>query len=233
MTFNSRLRSRASVGSGTCDTDQPVAKATNDVRWTQLSAERIGLYVQAYGVATQRLDVLASSGLPARWAVILDIDETVLSNLTYQIERGELGAGYSATAWTAWVKRREATVLPGVLSFLARVRELGGSIALVSNRSSAECGDTRANLDSELVPYDVVLCRVTTSDKNARFRSVEDGSSGIPASTVVLFLGDNIKDFPALDQEVRFGGEDAYASFLSRFVLLPNPMYGSWETNTP
>ena len=40
--------------------------------------------------------------------------------------------------------RREATPLPGAAAFLARVRELGGRIAIVTNRLESECADTEA-----------------------------------------------------------------------------------------
>jgi predicted secreted acid phosphatase len=40
--------------------------------------------------------------------------------------------------------------------------------------------------------------------------------------------GDNILDFPGLNQAVRLGDESAFADFGSRFVVVPNPMYGSW-----
>jgi predicted secreted acid phosphatase len=45
----------------------------------------------------------------------------------------------------------------------------------------------------------------------------------------VAFLGDNIRDFPGLGQSVREQPDQAFAAFGTRFFLLPNPMYGSWE----
>ena len=35
----------------------------------------------------------------------------------------------------------------------------------------------------------------------------------------------------AVGQDVRDDGDDALAGFTDRFVLLANPMYGSWEKN--
>jgi predicted secreted acid phosphatase len=46
---------------------------------------------------------------------------------------------------------------------------------------------------------------------------------------VVLFLGDNIQDFPALGQSLRDEPASAFGAFGSRFFLVPNPMYGSWQ----
>ena len=46
---------------------------------------------------------------------------------------------------------------------------------------------------------------------------------------ILAFIGDNILDFPGLDQRVTTAGEEAYADFGVRFFMLPNPMYGSWQ----
>jgi predicted secreted acid phosphatase len=48
---------------------------------------------------------------------------------------------------------------------------------------------------------------------------------------VLAFVGDNIKDFPTLDQSIATSPESSFAEFGSRFIVVPNPMYGSWETN--
>jgi len=217
---------------GTCAGDDPATVPGNDVRWTQVSAEMKALSIQSYAVAASRLEEQAARGeLPPRWAVALDVDETVLSNLTYQRERAELGLGYSPMSWAAWVARREATPMPGAARFLARVRELGGTIALVTNRSEAECPATRENLDARGLPYDVILCRIGPSAKAARWAMVESGAAGVPAATLVMWVGDNIQDFPRLSQDVRYEDDAAFGDFGQRFVLIPNPMYGSWERN--
>jgi predicted secreted acid phosphatase len=48
-----------------------------------------------------------------------------------------------------------------------------------------------------------------------------------------MYLGDNIRDFPRLDQDLRLGPEAGYGEFGSVYFVLPNPMYGSWEDNPP
>jgi predicted secreted acid phosphatase len=50
---------------------------------------------------------------------------------------------------------------------------------------------------------------------------------------VVLWVGDNIQDFPALTQAVRLQGDAAFGVFSERYIVLPNPMNGSWESNPP
>ena len=232
--YPSRSYRMALACSGTCATEEPVAEPGLDIRWVVSAAEFGAASVQAYALATQRLDALSTAGaLSGDWAVSLDVDETVLSNVAYQRERAELGVGYTPASWTRWVAERSAPAIPGAKAFLERVRSLGGRIALVTNRKAHECADTEANLVDEGLPYDVILCRTDTSDKNPRFESLADGTAaaGLPPLSVALYVGDNIQDFPELDQDVRFMGEEALSGFGNRFVVIPNPMYGSWERN--
>jgi 5'-nucleotidase (lipoprotein e(P4) family) len=205
----------------------------NDIRWVQRSAEYQAAVAQTYRAATTRVEREAGGRAPGSWAVVLDADETVLSNLQYQIERA--GLGYSGDSWGAWVRRREATPLPGASSFLARVHALGGRIAIVTNRLEAECEDTVAVFRRQRLMFDAMLCRPDKgpSDKNPRFEAVAAGKTPAAAAPleIVAFIGDNILDFPALSQAVRDKGEAAFTDFGVRYFLLPNPMYGSWERN--
>lgn len=219
--------------SGTCDSELTAAPVGMDVRWTQTSAEYRAATLQAYATATRRIDELADGdALPSRWGVVLDLDETVLSNATYQRERAELGVAYSTPSWFAWVARREATPIPGAKAFLEHVRARGGKIAFVTNRKLAgECAPTEDVLRAEALPYDAIFCRGNSSDKNARFAEVARGTNLGGALEIVAFVGDNIQDFPELKQDVRFDDDGAFAEFGERFFLIPNAMYGSWEKN--
>ena len=209
----------------------PAASLPNDIKWVQRSAEYYAAILDTYRSATARVEQQSPSRKPGTWAVILDADETVISNLQYQIER--VGQGYSAESWAAWVHKKEATPLPGAAGFLARVRQLGGRIAIVTNRLESECEDTRALFRTHQLPFDAMLCREDKgpSDKNPRFESVALGKTpaGQSPLDVVAFVGDNILDFPGLTQAIRQGGEGAFSEFGVRFFLVPNPMYGSWE----
>lgn len=202
------------------------------IRWVRGSAEHNAAFYQAYRLATSRMEQAASGKRAGTWGVVLDADETIIDNSLYQLERSRLGLGFSAESWTAWVRRREATPLPGAASFLSRVRALGGKIAVVTNRLGSECDDTKAVFEKFTLVYDAMLCRPdgTPSDKNPRFDAVASGQpfGGGPIE-VVMFLGDNIQDFPKLSQGVKAQGAPAFTDFGVRYFLLPNPMYGSWQ----
>jgi 5'-nucleotidase (lipoprotein e(P4) family) len=198
------------------------------IRWVRVSAEYEALVRQAFRVAEAHVEREARSRAAGTWGVVLDADETVISNLTQQVE--QQGKKYDPDAWTAWVKRRQATALPGAKAFLAHVHELGGRIVIVTNRRAAVCDDTKAVFAAQGLVYDEMLCRTDAEDKNPRFDAV---AKGTPPSTlgplaIVAFLGDNIKDFPGLSQAIQ-GQDAAYADVGTRFFVLPNPMYGSWE----
>jgi len=207
------------------------AALPNDIKWVQRSAEYYAASLQVYRDATARIEQQAAARKAGTWAVILDADETIISNLQYQIER--VGLGYSTESWAAWVHRKEATPLPGAAAFLARVKQLGGQIAIVTNRLESECEDTRVVFRAHQLPFDAMLCRPdkAPSDKNPRFEAVAMGKApaGPVPLDVVAFVGDNILDFPGLTQATRQGGEGVFSEFGVRFFLLPNPMYGSWE----
>lgn len=207
----------------------PQARLTPDIHWARNSAEHRALFLQIYDLAARAV-ARASEGLPPRtWAVILDADETVLDNSLYQKELG--GRRYDLESWDAFVRRRVSPPLPGARTFLEGVRARGGIVAIVTNRREVHCPDTEAAFRSHSIPYDVMLCG--SGDKNPRFEKVAKGEAlpGLGPLEVVAWVGDNIRDFPGLDQPVRLAGDDAFADFGARFFMLPNPMYGSWEKN--
>lgn len=218
---------------GTCDSPLPIDTDLG-LKWYRRSAERRALAAQAYRIASERLEAKAAT-VTGNWGVVLDIDETTLNNSLYQQERMDLGLGYSPASWTEWVERKAATPLDGVVELTKRVKQLGGKVVFVSNRMQAtECGPTEGNLDAHGIPHDAMLCKTDTSDKNPRFNALTNGTapSTLPAMKTVLYIGDNILDFPAMAQDARKGPASGFAKFGDEFILLPNSMYGSWEKNT-
>lgn len=219
--------------SGECDTELPVAPLGLDIKWYQRAAERKALSLQAYGAATKKLEAKVAAGVPTSWGVVLDIDETTLDNSPYQKSRADLGLGYSPRTWTAWVNEKAAKPIPGAPAFIARVKALGGKVIFVSNRLEAnECPQTRENLAAHGITADAMLCKTGSSDKNPRFDQIKLGQgTNLPPTTIVMFVGDNILDFPGISQDIRKQADSAFASFGETNFIIPNPMYGSWEKN--
>jgi 5'-nucleotidase (lipoprotein e(P4) family) len=222
------------VSGGKADSPQTTVPALPDsLQWVRNSAEYKALTLQSYRQANQRLAVKVSHKQPGSWAVVLDADETVLDNSQYQKERALIGQGFSLGSWAEWVRRKAAPAVPGAVRFTNRIHELGGYVAIVTNREQAQCADTAENLDSEGILFDVVLCKTDSADKNPRFKMVQDGttSASLPPVEIEMYVGDQIADFPALGEDVRFDGEDAFDDFGELLIVIPNPMYGNWTQN--
>lgn len=219
--------SPATVNGGASTDSIPLA-----LRWYRASAEQRALFVQTYRNATDAVQQLASTQSGKAWGVIMDADETVLDNSMYQQSRG--GRGYTPETWETWVRSKKASALPGAADFINRVRALGGKVVIVTNRENNVCAETEQNLRSVGLNVDEVLCKpVESSDKNPRFAAVQAGAapSRLPPMKVLMWLGDNIQDFPMLSQEVRKGGASGFAEFGRTWFVLPNPLYGSWDRN--
>ena len=204
------------------------------IHWVRTAAEHRMVYEQTYRWAGERVEgVVSRGGAPDPWAVILDADETVLDNSLYQARRARAGLGYTTESWNDWVREETAGAMPGALTFMAVVKRLGGHVAIVTNRDDSVCDATRRNLAALGAPVDVVLCRRGASEKETRFRAVQEGTTpvGLPPLHVVAWVGDNIHDFPGGVQSLREAPAGEVQDFGTRFFVLPNPMYGSWTSN--
>jgi 5'-nucleotidase (lipoprotein e(P4) family) len=204
--------------------------------WSRRSAEHRALFLQTYRLAGERLTELARQQARGSWAVILDADETILDNSIFEERRALTGEPYSEAKWEEYVREEIATALPGAVEFMRHVRVLGGRVAIVSNRGADVCAATRRNLTKLMLEADIVLCHPAppaSGDKNPRFRAVQDGTAaaGVPPLRVLMWVGDNIQDFPALTQDIRQLPDSAFRHFGRTYFLLPNPVYGSWEKN--
>ena len=241
MTWTVRLVLLGALLSAGCATHQPTGsplttspgELPGNIQWVQRSAEYSALALQAYRVATAHVETAAKGKAPGTWAVVADADDTIINNTEYQARLVRRGVRHTEDLFTAWAAERASTAVPGARAFLARVRELGGRIAIVTNRIMVQCPDTEAVFKTLGMVYDVMLCRPdgASSDKNPRFSAVAAGetAAGGQPLDVVAFVSDNIHDFPGASQALRGQPEAAFSAFGARFFILPNPMYGSWE----
>ncbi len=202
-----------------------------EILWVRDAAEYEAAVVQTYRLAGERLEEAARDREAGTWAVILDADETVISNLEYSIRRAAVGARWSPESWLEWALAKEATAMPGAREFIDGVHRLGGRVAIVTNRSEEVCAATRENLEAVGIRFDHLRCRREGEKrKDSRWREVSSGEgTGLGPLEIVMWLGDNIHDFPGFDQDARDRGGAAFDGFGDRYFVLPNPLYGSWE----
>jgi 5'-nucleotidase (lipoprotein e(P4) family) len=233
-------------------TPSPAARDTHEqlqgVLWAQTAAEYQALATTIYALAAAEFDRANSdsswtaaieqeerggfSTLPV--AVIMDLDETVLDNSRAQGQFVLDRTPYLPQTWTEWVKLSAAGEVPGAKAFIEHVRSSGGHVIFVTNRSAAEEPATVKNLTDTLkIPTTAedVLCvgeNSWTSDKSTRRRFLAD------KYRIALLVGDDLGDFVSVASTKTAGDRVALATkyqsrWRDRWVLLPNPMYGSWE----
>jgi 5'-nucleotidase (lipoprotein e(P4) family) len=194
------------------------------------SAEVHRLYQQGYELARIRLDANLARPHNLPPAVIVDIDETVLDNSPSNAEDAASGRTWSPDHWKLWTALARAKALPGAVDFLNYAVSRGCAVFYISNRELDEEAATIKNLAAEGFPMaDTahVIPMEGTSDKTARRAAVAKDHY------IALLVGDQLTDFDERfkDRSVGYGKPqvDALRDTLERyFIMLPNPMYGTW-----
>jgi 5'-nucleotidase (lipoprotein e(P4) family) len=208
---------------------------TGAILWTQTSAEYRALAYQAFSLAKLRLDQDLTGRTRVRAAkppaVIVDVDETVLDNSRYQAELVLRRAAYSAESWRAWCDRAEAGAVPGAVDFLKYAFSHGVHVFYITNRRQPEKAGTIENLKKLGFPgvsEETVMIREQGASKESRRQKVAS------RYRIALLVGDNLNDFSddfagksVVDRKAQVDRERA--EFGSRFIVIPNPMYGDWE----
>jgi len=208
--------------------------SVQSVLWQQHAAEYRALCYQAYNLAKARLQQLVkqTDTTAGKLAVITDIDETVLDNSPFNAKLIALNEEYSSEEWANWVKLEQAEAVPGAVGFLNFAKSQGVEVFYVSNRPAALEKATIANLKKLNLPYaepDHLLLKTETSAKKSRFEQVRE------THNVLLYLGDNLGDFSSEFRKPSTKKRNALAKqleakFGTEFIVLPNPMYGDWES---
>lgn len=82
----------------------------------------------------------------AKLAVVLDIDETSLSNYA-EIVHADFA--YNQQEWDAWVDRSAAPAIPGTLRFYHEAQKLGVAVFFITGRPESQRAATEENLHSQ------------------------------------------------------------------------------------
>jgi 5'-nucleotidase (lipoprotein e(P4) family) len=168
-------------------------------------------------------------------AVIVDIDETVIDTTKFQSQLVRNQARFSSRPWAEWQARNEPQAVPGAVEFITYAESRGVTIFYVTNRDYSTEPSTRLNLKTiglKLpVHVDTVLSRNERpdwpSDKESRRRYIAQ------SYRVLLQVGDDLADFISeyrTPEQARLREAQKYSQWGTRWFMLPNPMYGSWES---
>lgn len=201
--------------------------------WYQKSAEMRAMYYQCYNWAKRLLDEKLQNNKDSRKkAIIVDIDETLLDNSPFEVKCIETGKGYSFESWKNWSDKANAEALPGAVEFLNYVKEKNVEVFYISNRKTIEIETTAENLKKHNFPF--------VDDKHLIFRNSDNSKKSRRDSLRVnyeflLLIGDNLTDFSELyenrNSKLAIDLVDSNKTdFGDIFIMLPNPMYGEWET---
>ena len=198
----------------------------------QCAAEYRALCFQAYQIAQLRVEMSLHQPSSKPRAVITDIDETVLDNSPYAVHQSLLGKDYEPASWADWTSRAQCDTLSGSLSFFTYAASKKVKIFYITNRDEKERAGTLQNLQHYGFPFadnDHLIMKQTTSRKESRRQDV------MAKHNVILLLGDNLSDFSALfdkktTEERLSATQTSSALFGNRFIVLPNPSYGDWES---
>jgi 5'-nucleotidase (lipoprotein e(P4) family) len=246
---------------GACAT-KPLTKQPNQgIIWVDSAAEYEALSLQAYESATRHLDRLitdkswtALPGLQARpelpTAIILDVDETAISNVNFQLQ---LEGDFSHEAFDRWHQNNPAGRMPGAPEFIQLARNKGVEIFFITNRPCHErdfapgpCPQkaitlqdlAEAGIESDM-DHLMLVGEQEGWTREKRFRQYHVAET----HRVIMLFGDDLGDFlPCVRAKPVAPCTAATAKERSRMTLqhseywgagwyiLPNPMHGSWTS---
>lgn len=225
----------------------PANDLLNATVWMQEAVEYKATTEGLFALARLRLDEALKdkswSAVPGKeprgykklpTAVIVDCDETVLDNSSFEAAIIKDGLTYSDALWTDYVNSETAGAVPGAVAFTQYAASKGVTVFYVTNRSAETEPATEANLEALGFPTgeaDTIYAKGErpewTSKKESRIAAVA------ASHRVLLLMGDNFGDFTdasAGSAEERLAAYEAAKDHWGKdWIALPNPAYGSWE----
>lgn len=230
-----------------CSADHHPHEKVYGTLWIQTSAEYRMIAEQSYILARDKLDAgLGDSAWTAAIeqqseysqlppAVILDVDETVLDNSPFQARLAKEGTDFDVGMWEDWVREVRASPVPGAVEFVAYARSKGVAVFYVTNRWHGSEKETMINLGQLGFPlddqFDAILCRGEEGDwgidKSSRRRAIAE------KYRILLLIGDDLNDFVSgarvtPNERVELS-EEYHEYWGEKWIVLPNPVSGSWE----
>ena len=204
---------------------------TTAVLWQQHSGEYRALCFQAYNFAKVSLPLRKGEVTNSKKnCVVVDVDETVLDNSPFQGYEIRNNKTYDQKDWMNWTGKGIADTVPGALGFLKYAATQGVETFYLSNRGTAEVEATLCNLQQMGFPHaDLahMIFKTNTSDKEPRRQAL------LEQYNILMLCGDNLSDFSNVfyreGKQTKEQVDAVQQLFGTRFVVLPNPMYGDWE----
>jgi 5'-nucleotidase (lipoprotein e(P4) family) len=229
----------------------------NGVLWMQTSAEYQALAAVTYREATDHVLSLvkqiragkpvASAALEQKGrnsgklplAVIVDVDETILDNSPISGELIERRIGWDKNLWKCWVEMRRAEFVAGADAFVQAMESKDVEVFYITNRKDHEQAATLVDLEPLGATPDTLLAsgEQVPGKAGETWPDEKESRRAYVAQKywVVALVGDDLADFiPGVRKDVTAEYRLAEMKkrldlFGTRWFLLPNPVYGSWE----
>lgn len=205
------------------------------LRYQQKSAEIMALQLQTYRFATERFnEKLKDLKTPENYAVVMDLDETVLDNTPLLVRDTEQCHDYTKwDTWSDWEKQGKPGLIPGAKAFLDHVNQSKVRIYYVSDRMQENKADTLRTLKALGLPQvsdeSVLLDTVSKEERRQRI---------LKKQQIVMLFGDSLPDFAVQfinkkpSEQQRELVEASAEHFGNDWIVLPNAAYGSWSKAT-
>ena len=164
-----------------------------------------------------------------RLAIVLDIDDTAISNWEFLRDNNLL---YDRAAIMQWWKQERDPAIPGTLALVKHALERKVVVFLISGRPDELCNYTEENLQRAGYPVQPIKASAGIVLKNSRtdptipcaYKSLRRRWVAGKGYTIILNVGDQYSDLESCDAHgrrvtgtVSFRGE--------RLIKLPNPFY--------
>jgi 5'-nucleotidase (lipoprotein e(P4) family) len=218
------------------------------ILWQTTSTEYRVLAQSIYGAAQSHLErALADrqwTALPAQRenfqhlppAVIMDIDETVIDTSRFQSLLIKNRARFTRALWRDWLNQNEVAPVPGAVAFISFAHSHGVTIFFVTNRDRATEPVTRNHLASIGIKLPDHIDTVLSQSERPDWQTDKGSRRDFIAQSyrVLMLFGDDLGDFISeyrTSAQVRMSEAMKHNEWGTKWVMLPNPMYGSWESS--
>lgn len=241
----------------------PAGRVYNDVLWAEYSAEYQAICAQVYAQARRDLPRLLDdpdwTALPGEQdvagkppAIILDVDETVVSNADYQKTLAH--TPYSRSAHFDWMRNNKAAPVRGAGRLINAAREAGVEVFFLTNRACERFEGLPGSCPYEQITIDDLREAGIETDAEHVLMAWEKPGWDKEKLTrreyvaetyrVIMVFGDDYSDFvPCMREKPRahckepatrasrHAALETYDDYWGNgWYILPNPMHGSWTT---
>jgi 5'-nucleotidase (lipoprotein e(P4) family) len=202
--------------------------------WQQRSGEWRALSYQAYNLATMLIKEDLQNKHNKKRAVVFDIDETVLDNSFSGAFEVKFDIPWDKDNFNKWVYRASADAMPGAVEFINFLISNRVEPIFISNRTVDQVDVTLKNFSA---------VGINAKKENMLFMNEQWGKESrrlevLKKYEIVLFIGDNLHDFNKMfndksDVERKSLVDSNRQDFGTKYIILPNPLYGDWEKALP